>query len=138
MTIPSVSIVGDTSVTITWHWPTPADNESLPVHGNTNRWARKKIVKRWKTAARDLCLEAGVPNWNQATVSYWFCKPNRRTIDHMNHAQRMKSVVDGAVLAGLLPDDNDRHLRVGSMHSEIDKDNPRIEIEFVRDQWEAE
>lgn len=138
MTIPSVSIDGDTRVTVTWHWPSPKDNKALPVHGNTNRWARQGIVKRWKTAARDMCLEAGVPNWEQATVSFWFYRPNRRTIDQMNHTQRMKSVIDGVVLAGLLPNDNDRHLRVDGVRSEIDKDNPRVEIEFVRDLWKVE
>ena len=133
MTQSSAALITDDRFLVTWHWPTPKDNRALPVHGNGNRYARKEIVGRWRTLAKYICLEAGCPNWGKAVVYYRFYKPSNRAIDQLNHAHRVKSVVDGVYDAGLLHDDSDKYLVVGGpMESHVDKESPRIEIDFVR------
>jgi len=130
---PFATLVAPDRFVVTWMWPTAEHNEKLTVHGNTNHWDRQSIAKHWRGLAKIVCLEAGCPEWGQAVVHYRFYKPDLRAIDQLNQAHRMKHVVDGVMDAGLLHNDSDKYLVVGGpMESRLDRERPRIELEFVR------
>lgn len=58
----------------------------------------------------------------------WFC-PNRRK-DQDNIAVGQKFILDGLVKAGVIPDDSWKHIEGFTHHFEVDKHNPRVEIEI--------
>jgi hypothetical protein len=67
----------------------------------------------WKAAARSVAsnaLPAGAP-WDFVDIEVVFVKPTRAARDPDNVVGAAKPLIDGLVLAGLLPDDSDRHVR---------------------------
>ena len=61
------------------------------------------------------------------TISCIFYNKDKRRRDNSN---MLDSVQDVLVKAGILEDDNCWLLDVGGLHSELDKQNPRVEILF--------
>lgn len=61
----------------------------------------------------------------------FFHKQGRRR-DDVNFAAMMKPAYDGVVVAGLLVDDDSKHLTTLPVKFEIDKANPRVELFFER------
>ena len=70
--------------------------------------------------------------WDRAVVDYAFHFKDNRRRDAANAIQSMKPAIDGAVGAGLLVDDCWRHLMIGAVTCDVDRDNPRTVITFHR------
>ena len=81
-------------------------------------------------AARDAAEGQGVESglWARATVElrFFHAKKNRR--DDVNFMAAMKPAYDGLVDAGLLEDDDAKHLTTLGAAFELDKDAPRVEL----------
>lgn len=95
-----------TTVTIPVHLRDEALTANRRVHWRV-RHTRTKAL-RTKSAA----LHRGVPQMDRAHLTVTVTWPDRRRRDAENLAPTLKALIDGAVDAGVLPDDNDRH-RVG-------------------------
>lgn len=69
------------------------------------------------------------PIRNTVDIDIWWYEQNDRR-DPDNIYSALKFVLDGAVKAGVLPDDNRKYVRDISHHVRTDKEDPRIEITF--------
>ena len=68
------------------------------------------------------------PMWEMAIArEVWYFRDNRRR-DVRNFEQRMKPFYDGLKDAGLIVDDDSKHLRHEESEFKIDRANPRVEI----------
>lgn len=72
--------------------------------------------------------------WEKATVKVIFYHKTIRRRDDVNHLAMLKSAYDGVVEAGLLPDDDSKHLRTEGAEFKLDKEWPRVEMVFTREQ----
>ena len=128
----------------------PPVNPVLHAH-NTGHWAKKKnAIKALRELAYVETLSQmqkvglskpplGEPLFVAALLHYRFCFPDRRARDRANAIQSMKAAIDGITDTGILPDDNWRHVNIGSVGVEVDPNNPRTEIRFeFQDQEFAE
>ena len=67
-------------------------------------------------------------HWKRATIkAVFFHKTNRRR-DDVNHLAMLKPAYDGIIQAGLLPDDDSKHLQTIGAEFHIDKKTPRVEL----------
>ena len=57
----------------------------------------------------------------------WYALDRRTDIDNIRWC---KPILDGLVAAGVLPDDSQRWVRAIYDAFEVDKDNPRVEVEI--------
>ena len=115
-------------------YPDTLEMKDLNPHAQTKGgWSKAKATKAQKELAQLIAARhmPGKP-WRRARLSFRFFKPTDRTLDHANMVSRFKAAVDGVVLAGLLPDDNDQYLELGAPYSDIDADHPRIEMVFEK------
>jgi len=74
-------------------------------------WAeRNKRTQHWRELAAWQAKAAKVPHWQRAHILAEFSFGNniRRDVGNLNPT--IKAAVDGLVDAGLLPDDDDKHL----------------------------
>jgi len=68
------------------------------------------ITARWRADARVLAQAARVPHLERIRVVVEWLPPDRRRRDPANLAPVAKAVVDGLVDAGLVADDDHRHV----------------------------
>ena len=61
-------------------------------------------------------------------IFHWY-EPNKRR-DKDNIASAKKFILDALVKTGILPNDNWKYIRGFSDYFDVDKENPRIEIEI--------
>ncbi|WP_068539466.1 RusA family crossover junction endodeoxyribonuclease [Olegusella massiliensis] len=99
---------------------------------NRAHWAKGSKAKRSETALVAWCAKAQKlkPLAAPCRVSItWYEKNHRRDLD--NIAFGAKFILDGLVTAGVLVDDDQKHV-VGISHIfATDKDNPRIEVRLI-------
>lgn len=86
-------------------------------------------VKDWQ---EDVAWQLkGKPTFTASTVRVdylFYCKDNRRRdVDNM-----IASVNDALVKAGIIDDDDWKHLVIGSAEGKLDKLNPRVEINIEK------
>lgn len=72
--------------------------------------ARARLTKYWRDLATVKGRQVSVPHLQRAHIVVTFHKPTKRIYDPANLYPTAKACVDGLVTAGLLPDDNYRHL----------------------------
>lgn len=120
--------------TLTIPYPDAETMDALHPHaGGNSHWKKSKGTKASRQHAKILSSpHAPAEPWNHSRLFLRFFKPNNRILDHQNMLQRMKGTVDGVVDAGVIKDDNDKHLEVFNIMSAVDKKNPRIELVFQR------
>jgi hypothetical protein len=70
--------------------------------------------------------------WIRACLSMDFFFKDRRRRDVYNAAQAMKAAIDGCVDAGIIIDDDWKHLSGGGLRGAVDKDNPGVVMVFDR------
>ena len=64
-----------------------------------------------------------------ALVITWYEPDRRRDLDNIMAGQ--KFILDGLVAAGTIPNDNQNHVQ-GILHKfEVDRENPRVEVEII-------
>lgn len=90
-------------------------NEMKQEHTNIVAWIAKSEIKK-QLKKIDLTIT-------------WICKNRRKDKDNIM-AGGLKMILDGLVVAGVIK--NDGWSEIGSInnHFEVDKDNPRIEVEI--------
>ena len=73
-------------------------------------------------------------NWDKCRVSVKAYFKNKRSRDEDNFMGSLKHMYDGIVAAGVVPDDNRRHMiRELPDLENLDKDAPRMEITITRE-----
>lgn len=86
-----------------------------------------KMKKKYTQLVKDSA--EGLPAIQSANFHItWYCK-NRRS-DPDNHASGIKFILDGLVEAGILPNDGWNEVLSISHSFQIDKANPRVEVEI--------
>jgi hypothetical protein len=87
--------------------PAPADwiNSNQRIH----RMQTADLTKAWRTATWALCRNLGPLNW-PVTITAHVWKPRGGRYDPGNLYPTAKACVDGLVDAGLLPDDDHKHV----------------------------
>lgn len=68
-----------------------------------------------------------LPAYGKADIEIVWYEPNRRR-DIDNISCGAKFILDGLVMGGVIKDDSQRYVRSISHRVEVDKDNPRVEI----------
>jgi len=71
---------------------------------------RSDITKALRAAGKQAALDARVPRLERAHIDAVYKPPNRRRRDVANLYPSFKAVIDGLVDAGVLEDDDDKHL----------------------------
>lgn len=106
---------------------------NCPIGSRQGRFMYAAAAKKQKRTARQAADDAARGMvWEKATVKAVFYHKTVRRRDDVNHLAMLKSAYDGVVEAGLLPDDDIRHLRTEGAEFKIDKEWPRVELIFTR------
>jgi Holliday junction resolvase RusA-like endonuclease len=88
--------------------------------------AKAPITKAWRTTARDAAK--GVPTLTRAHIVVTFSFANNIRRDVGNLYPTAKAIVDGLVDAGVLPDDDDKHVLGPDLRRGYDEPGVRIDI----------
>lgn len=96
---------------------------------------RKAVeTKRYRKIAREAVEAIGIESgpWakSRATLVFYWPRNNRR--DLRNAESSMKAAYDGVVDAGLIVDDDAKHLEHGPTRFECDRESPRVELTIER------
>lgn len=80
-----------------------------------------RVKKELRKTACLLTRAAKIPTMQRASIVGVFEPPNRQPRDPANWYPSFKAIIDGMVDAGMLPDDNSKHLdgpdmRLGEIH----------------------
>lgn len=110
----------------------PSLNEYIKAE-RANRYAAANLKKRYTAlcsvyarASRNSGVEF---SWPCKLKFTWYTKNSRKDADNIAFAK--KFVLDGFMKAGLLGNDNRKHITGFQDEFAIDKQNPRVEIEEV-------
>lgn len=105
-----------------------------PCSSRGGRMKKAAVSKKCRRLAREAieaeCIESGP--WAMASVKATFYHAQDRRRDEWNYAAMCKAYVDGVVDAGLLVDDDSKHLTTEPVAFEIDRKCPRLELRFTR------
>lgn len=115
----------------------PLPERGLSPNARTHWAGLHRLRRQAKERAQLLTLQAmteagslGTP-WRSATVKVrWYDKQDYGR-DRDNALASLKAYIDGTALAGLV--DDDRYYTFEPVDIEIDKANPRVELEIRRD-----
>ena len=101
------------------------------VNHNSGSWrAKAGLVKKHRQIAKDACYGYGSFTGKvHVIISIYY--PDKRRRDALNTLAACKSYIDGFVDGGLIIDDNFQILESGSFKASVDRDNPRIEFDFI-------
>jgi len=70
-----------------------------------------------------------LPKFEKVSLIITWYEPDRRR-DPDNIMAGQKFILDGLVIAGVIPNDNQKHIQQILHQFEIDRKNPRIEVEI--------
>lgn len=92
--------------------PIPKPFRDNLLNANQRRhWShRQRLTKVWRESTAWRARGASVPRLNRARIVVEFSFGDHQRRDVSNYQPTAKAIVDGLIDAGLLPDDNDRHL----------------------------
>jgi Holliday junction resolvase RusA-like endonuclease len=107
--------------------PSLKNRKQLFIRGGKPAMVSNKLHRDWEIDALWQLKGKAVVTDYPATLTCIFYNGDKRKRDNSN---MLDSVQDVLVKAGILEDDNCWLLDVGGLHSEYDKDNPRVEIFF--------
>ncbi len=98
------------------------------------RFAKMAATRKYRTLAKEAveaaCVESGP--WERAVATVTFYWPDNRRRDEDNAVASLKAAYDGLVEAGLVVDDDSRHLRREMPIFAVDKAHPRVEMVIER------
>ena len=108
---------------------------ALSPNGRVHWGAKQRATRQQRMAAWGLTLQAigrnDAPRWTAATVKVTYFYKVHGTRDRDNALAKLKAAFDGMADAGLVVNDSAfTYLPVGE--SEIDRRNPRVQIEVWR------
>ena len=111
----------------------PIPGSALNAHAKGNsHWSKSKATKEQRALAylktKQIVSNASGAPWERASIVYAFFWPDKRRRDETNYMQMLKGAVDGIVDAGLICADDWQHLNNRGAISEVDRENPRVEL----------
>lgn len=83
----------------------------LSLNGRADRRTLSPRIRTLRMQARVMARAAHCPTFMRARLVAWVRFPDGRRRDIHNYMPTLKALVDGLVDAGLLPDDDARHLQ---------------------------
>jgi hypothetical protein len=89
-------------------WATEVVSMNARSHWTNTHRQIQALRRRGELAARS--SHPPMPHFEMATVVVYMRFPDRRRRDIQNYHKTLKALIDGFVDAGLLPDDDSRHL----------------------------
>lgn len=101
------------------------------MRGRMMRAAASKRYRRLAEAAAEAARVESGP-WERATVAARFFHATNRRRDDVNHLAMLKPAYDGIVDAGILVDDDSKHLTTLPPSFDVDRENPRVELTISR------
>jgi|TARA_Y100000034_G_C6572026_1_gene247961 Holliday junction resolvase RusA-like endonuclease len=105
---------------------------------NTGGWRSKAgPTKAYREESALLTQQAmrkkrGSYPYENAELSIDFYFPNLKRRDTLNAVQGLKPAIDGLSDAGLIVDDDWKHLSIGNIRSYLDRENPRVCLKITR------
>lgn len=75
-------------------------------------------------------LAKKLPKYNRVDITITWYEPNRRR-DPDNVVGGTKFIMDGLVAGGAIKDDSQRYVNSITHRFEVDRENPRVEIEII-------
>lgn len=108
--------------------PPPSLNQMQRMH-----WARRKQIRDlWAEEIAVAAMEAGRPRFRRAQILLrLFYRTNRRRDLDNAIGGPAKVILDGLKDAGVIEDDNVRAVRLMPPVIDVDRNNPRVEIELT-------
>ena len=119
---PASSVLEEPVAYRTWILTLPAGMELLNSNDRDGHWARRKrVTKALREAAGWLARDRQIPPLQRAHILAVYEPPDRRRRDPGNLYPSFKACIDGIVDAGILPNDDAKHLdgpdpRLGGIH----------------------
>lgn len=98
------------------------------------RFAKAAATKRYRQLARE-AIEAediSTKPWNKIAVAPEFFFSSERRRDEDNAIASLKAAYDGIVDAGLVADDDHKHMQRERPEFNIDRKHPRVMLSIVR------
>lgn len=108
--------------------PPPTMNRIQSMH-----WAkRRKLKEMWQQEVAIATIAAGSPTFKRARVQIilYYSAARRRDSDNVIAAAG-KMLLDGLRYAGVIPDDDQSTIELPEPMIELDRKNPRVEIELT-------
>ncbi len=93
-----------------WEVTVPAPAGWISSNQRIHRMEQAKLTKAWRLAGFAAARNAGVPTLDRAAITAYVWKPRNGRYDPGNLYPTCKAVVDGFVDAGVLADDDWKHL----------------------------
>ena len=85
--------------------------DMLSLNGRADRRTLSPRIRTLRMQASVMARAARCPSFERARLVAWVRFPDGRRRDLHNYMPTLKALVDGLVDAGLLPDDDSRHLQ---------------------------
>jgi len=122
------------TVTIILPLPPSILSPNRPPISVGGRFARAAATKKYKRLARETTEAEGIESgpWQKATIQAAFFHKQERRRDDVNYLDMLKSAYDGIVEAGLLVDDDSKHLTTLPATFDIDRKCSRVELTVTR------
>lgn len=122
------------SATITISLPPRILSPNRPPMTVGGRIGKAKAAKAYRQQTADAVRAAGIETfpWDHAVVSPTVFWPDRRRRDTDNLIGAIKSVYDGLVDGGVVPDDDPAHMTRREPTFAVDRDWPRIDLTLER------
>jgi Holliday junction resolvase RusA-like endonuclease len=98
------------------------------------RMRKARLTKRYLELARRAAEESGIESgpWPLTKVQTTYYHRQDRRRDSDNYMAMLKAAFDGVRDAGIIEDDDHRHLRREEPQFRIDKRSARVELTFTR------
>ncbi|GHE33208.1 hypothetical protein GCM10017673_40170 [Streptosporangium violaceochromogenes] len=93
-----------------WTITLTAGTDLLNSNQRLHHRPKSVLTKALRKAGKEAAEKAAVPALTRAHMFGIYCPPDRRRRDPANLYPSFKALIDGVVDAGVLPDDDDRHL----------------------------
>jgi len=124
-------MTGET-VTIVLPLPPRVLSPNHMVGSRRGRFAKAAAARKYREIAREATLATGVESgpWEHATIQATFYHATRRRRDDVNALASLKPAYDGIVDAGLIEDDDSKHLTTLPAGFGLDKTCPRVELKI--------
>lgn len=122
------------SITIILPLPAMSLSPNSAVGSIGGRFAKAAATKKYRRLAKEAVESEQVESmpWERVLVTAVFFWAINRRRDPDNATGSLKSVYDGIVDSGLVPDDDILHMRRGEPAFNIDAESPRVELTITR------
>jgi len=90
----------------------PQADEWLNSNDRRHHMARYRIGESWKIMAKVQAVKANLPRLQRAHITATVHRARANRSDALNFSPTIKPIIDGLIVYGLLPDDDDKHLTV--------------------------